>query len=78
MQEKAIEEPLETVSEVTKTRKPLSWSGLVWLRLKKMPRFWIGITVVVAIILWVFVGPLVYLVVDHQPGPAQHGHGLRP
>ena len=69
MQEKAIEEPLETVSEVTKTRKPLSRSGLVWLRLKKMPRFWIGITVVVAIILWAFVGPLVYpwSITDRDP-----------
>lgn len=60
MQEKALEEGLESVSDVTKTRRPLSRAGLVWHRLRRMPRFWIGASVVVLVILWAFVGPLVY------------------
>ncbi|MEZ5213972.1 MAG: hypothetical protein R2692_03980 [Microbacterium sp.] len=67
MQEKAIEESLET--DIPKARKPLSRAGLVWARLKKMPRFWIGITIVVAVILWAFVGPLLYpwSITDRDP-----------
>jgi carbon starvation protein CstA len=50
MQEKAMEGTLDAVSEVTKTRRPLSRSGLVWQRLKRMPRFWIGASIVALII----------------------------
>lgn len=60
MQEEAIESPLEPGSQITPTRKPLTRNGLVWLRLKRMPRFWIGVSVVVFIVLWAFVGPLLY------------------
>ena len=60
MQQEAIESPLEPGSDVTKTRKPLTRNGLVWLRLKKMPRFWIGLVVVVLIVVWAFLGPLLY------------------
>ena len=60
MQETALEAPLDPGNEVTATHKPLSRSGLVWLRLKRMPRFWIGITVVVFIVLWAFIGPFLY------------------
>ncbi|MBZ4485890.1 ABC transporter permease [Microbacterium sp. cx-55] len=60
MQEQALESPLEPENTVSGARRPLSRNALVWLRLKRMPRFWIGITVVVAIILWAFIGPLLY------------------
>ncbi|MCC4906850.1 ABC transporter permease [Microbacterium sp. cx-59] len=60
MQEQALESPLEPGNTVSGTRRPLSRNALVWLRLKRMPRFWIGITVVVGIILWAFIGPLLY------------------
>jgi len=60
MQEQALETSLEADAGVTGTRRPLSRNGLVWLRLRRMPRFWIGVVVVAAIILWAFVGPLIY------------------
>ncbi|MBN9175973.1 MAG: ABC transporter permease [Microbacterium sp.] len=60
MQEKAMEGTLDAVSDVTKTRRPLSRSGLVWQRLKRMPRFWIGASIVGLIIVWAFIGPVVY------------------
>jgi hypothetical protein len=52
MQEEAMEGTLDAVSEVTKTRRPLSRLGLVWQRLKRMPRFWIGASIVALIIVW--------------------------
>ncbi|MFE1644683.1 ABC transporter permease [Microbacterium sp. P01] len=69
MQEQALEAPLEPGNDVTGARRPLSRNGLVWLRLKRMPRFWIGITVVVMIILWAFLGPFLYAygVTDRDP-----------
>lgn len=45
---------------VEQERKPMSRAKLVWTRLKGMPRFWVGITIVVVITLWAFFGPLFY------------------
>lgn len=69
MQEEALEGTLEPEKDITASRKPLSRSGLVWLRLRRTPRFWIGITVVAFIILWAFVGPLLYpfSITDRDP-----------
>jgi peptide/nickel transport system permease protein len=60
MQQEALEAPLEAVTPATRQRKPLSRSRLVWQRLSAMPRFWVGISVLGAIVLWAFVGPLLY------------------
>lgn len=59
-------EPVDTVvDEVDETftaarRKPLSRAMLIWLRLRRMPRFWVGVSIFVAIVLWAFLGPIFY------------------
>lgn len=39
-------------------RKSLSRAGLIWQRLRRMTRFWIGASVIVVMVLWAFAGPL--------------------
>jgi peptide/nickel transport system permease protein len=39
-------------------RKSVSRNGMIWRRLKAMPRFWIGAGVLVFLVLFAFVGPL--------------------
>ncbi|MEV8239129.1 ABC transporter permease [Microbacterium testaceum] len=58
MQEDALDGTLVATSPVTRTRKPLSRGALVRARLRKMPRFWVGASVLVFIVLWAFIGPL--------------------
>lgn len=58
MQEDALDGTLVATSPVTRDRKPLSRGALVRARLRKMPRFWVGASVLVFIVLWAFVGPL--------------------
>lgn len=60
MQQEALEAPLEPRDPVTRARKPLSRSRLVWVRLRGMPRFWVGASVFALIVLWAIVGPLAY------------------
>lgn len=60
MQQEALEAPLEPRDPVTRARKPLSRSRLVWARLRGMPRFWVGASVFALIVLWAIVGPLAY------------------
>lgn len=40
--------------------QPLSRSRMVWRRLSRNPRFWIGASVIVAIVLWAIFGPMLY------------------
>lgn len=40
--------------------QPLSRSRMVWQRLSRNPRFWIGASVIVAIVLWAIFGPMLY------------------
>ena len=58
--ELAMQSRPEIEQAIVRSRKPLSRNALVWLRLRRMPRFWIGFAVVLAIIFWAFVGPLFY------------------
>ncbi|MBD7956787.1 ABC transporter permease [Microbacterium sp. Sa4CUA7] len=63
MQQEALEAPLtgESVAEEPGlARKPLSRPALVWQRLRRMPRFWVGFGIFVALVLMAFVAPLVY------------------
>ncbi|AZS37231.1 Putative peptide transport permease protein [Microbacterium lemovicicum] len=60
MQEDVIEASLDDDKVITQARRPLSRNRLVWLRLKGMPRFWVGASVLVFIVLWAFLGPLLY------------------
>ncbi len=60
MQEEALEAPLDVVAPATNTRRPLSRNRLVWQRLAAKPRFWFGIVVFVLIVLWAFLGPLMW------------------
>lgn len=60
MQQEALEAPLEPRDPVTRERKPLSRNRLVWARLRGMPRFWVGASVFVLIVLWAIIGPLAY------------------
>lgn len=60
MQEKAVDGTLDDVGPVTRERKPLSRGALVRARLTKKPRFWIGAGMLVFIVLWAFLGPLLY------------------
>ncbi len=79
--------PLEQSAEVAelsvsadqKTRKPLTRSRLIWQRLRSSKQFWIGATVLVAIVLWAVIGPLVwpishttrdYFSLNQGPSPA--------
>jgi peptide/nickel transport system permease protein len=59
-QEEAVEASLEPDTVVTSARRPLSRNRLVWMRLKGMPRFWVGAAVFAFILVWAFLGPLVY------------------
>lgn len=69
MQEDVIEASLDDDKVITQARRPLSRNGLVWLRLKRMPRFWVGASVLVFIVLWAFVGPLLYQWTPTQRDP---------
>lgn len=60
MQEEAIAGTLDPVEPATRARKPVSRMGLVFRRLRGMPRFWVGIVLFVAIVLWAVIGPLLY------------------
>ncbi|WP_438352564.1 ABC transporter permease [Microbacterium sp. CJ88] len=60
LQEEAVEASLDADAVVTGARRPLSRNRLVWLRLKSMPRFWVGAGVFAFIVLWAFTGPLLY------------------
>ena len=60
MQEEALDGTLVATSPVTRERKPLSRGALVRARLRKMPRFWVGASILVFIVLWAFIGPLLY------------------
>ncbi len=60
MQEEALDGTLVATSPVTRDRKPLSRGALVRARLRKMPRFWVGASILVFIVLWAFIGPLLY------------------
>ena len=60
MQEEALDGTLVATSPVTRDRKPLSRGALVRSRLRKMPRFWVGASILVFIVLWAFIGPLLY------------------
>ncbi|WP_396641669.1 ABC transporter permease [Microbacterium sp.] len=60
MQQEALEAPLEPRDPVTRERKPLSRNRLVWARLRGMPRFWVGASAFVLIVLWAIIGPLAY------------------
>ena len=60
MQEEALDGTLVATSPVTRERKPLSRGALVRARLKRMPRFWVGAGILVFIVLWAFIGPLLY------------------
>ena len=57
-QQEAVEVPLDDEQSVTRTRRPLSRNALVWRRLRAMPRFWVGASVFVAIVLWSLIGPV--------------------
>ncbi len=71
MQEEAIEATLDPENEVAApaARRPLSRNRLVWLRLKTMPRFWVGAGVFVLLVLLAFVGPLLspYSITERDP-----------
>ncbi|MFS0732619.1 ABC transporter permease [Microbacterium sp. 1P10UB] len=69
MQEDVIEASLDDDKVITQARRPLSRNGLVWLRLKRMPRFWVGASVLVFIVLWAFLGPLLYQWTPTQRDP---------
>ena len=56
LQQEAIETPLDAIEPVTRTRKPVSRLGLIWRRLSRMPRFWIGLGVFTFMVLWAVVG----------------------
>lgn len=56
-QEEAVEASLEADAVVGPPRRPMSRNRLVWLRLQAMPRFWVGASVLIFIILWAFIGP---------------------
>ena len=49
----------ESISE-TPSPKPLSRSRLIWRRLARTPRFWIGAVAIAFIFLWAILGPLLY------------------
>lgn len=70
MQEQAVEAALDPTNEVTAApQRPLSRARLVWQRLTGMPRFWVGASVFVLIVLWAFIGPLLspYSITDRDP-----------
>lgn len=71
MQEEAIEATLDPENEIAApaARRPLSRNRLVWLRLKTMPRFWVGAGVFVLLVLLAFVGPLLspYSITERDP-----------
>lgn len=72
MQQEALEAPLtdeNVVEEPGLARKPLSRPALVWQRLRRMPRFWVGFGIFVALVLMAFVAPLFYpySVTDRDP-----------
>lgn len=69
-QEESVEASLnDDVAVVAAARRPISRNRLVWLRLKGMPRFWVGATVFVLIVLWAFLGPLLspYTITERDP-----------
>ena len=41
-QQEAVEAGLDEEKTITRQRRPLSRNGLVWQRLRGMPRFWVG------------------------------------
>lgn len=55
-----IPEAPDTVEAAKAVRKPLSRGALIWLRLRRAPRFWIGAGIIVFMVLWAFLGPLVW------------------
>lgn len=71
MQEEAIEATLDPENEVAApaARRPLSRNRLVWLRLKTMPRFWVGAGMFVLLVLLAFVGPMLspYSITERDP-----------
>ena len=72
MQQEALEAPLadeSVVEEPGLARKPLSRPALVWQRLRRMPRFWVGFGIFIALVLMAFVAPLFYpfSVTDRDP-----------
>lgn len=60
LQEEAVEKSLDTDPAVPNLHKPLSRPRLVWLRLTRMPRFWVGLALFSAIVLWAIFGPMLY------------------
>lgn len=64
-----LDSPQDSSNIVALTSKPLSRARLIWQRLRKMPRFWVGLTIVGFIIVWAFVGPLLYSwgITDRDP-----------
>lgn len=61
--------PAAFPARAAKPYKPVSRGRLIWRRLKKKPNFWIGITVVTAIILFALFGDLfnIYSVGEQDP-----------
>lgn len=56
-QQEAVEASLDDEQTITKQRRPLSRNGLVWRRLRGMPRFWVGAIAFGLIVLLSIVGP---------------------
>lgn len=71
MQEEVVEATLDPTNDVTApvARRPLSRNRLVWLRLKSMPRFWVGASIFALIVIWAFVGPMLspYSITERDP-----------
>jgi len=58
-QQEAVEVSLDDEQTITKQRRPLSRNGLVWRRLRGMPRFWVGAIAFGLIVILSIVGPFV-------------------
>lgn len=58
VQHESIELPLDDDQSVTNRQRPLSRNALVWKRLTRMPRFWVGAIAFVLIVAWAVLGPL--------------------
>jgi peptide/nickel transport system permease protein len=69
----SLPEP-EYVSE-TRSPKPLSRSRLIWRRLARTPRFWIGAGAITFIFLWAIFGPLLYPYDATERDPLNMGMG---
>jgi len=58
LNETVVEATLDDDLVITDARRPLSRNKLVALRLRSMPRFWVGISIFALIVLWAFLGPI--------------------